>query len=101
MNETTYDLARSAVERALDRRTRHWRDEYDTMSAVEVCRQRRQATIEDVTYALVDHFDHLDKATFETVTQLIVDNSYMAWMGFDALNTSTTTAWGRWMARWW
>jgi hypothetical protein len=69
------------------------------MSAVEVCRQRRQAAIEDVAHALVDHLNHLDEATFKTVTGLIVDTSYMAWMGFDAQNTTPQTAFGRWFWR--
>ena len=99
MNRTNYEQLQAAVEKTLDRRSRHWKDEYDTFSAADICRLRRQAAIEDVTYDLSDDFDHLDDATFHAVVSLIVDNSYMAWMGFDALNTTPSGPWWRRLTR--
>lgn len=96
MNDTTTQ----AVVEAIDTASRHWRDEYDAMTISMVCERRRKHAI-DLVYHAIAHQDGDNRLTTREIAALVVDNCEMAFMGFDALNTTPRTAFGRWFARWW
>lgn len=102
MNETNTWFADNAkaVEHALDTASRHWRDEYDQMTVTMVATKRRDHAIAVVAKVLAD-FAAEEAMTTTKMATLIVDNSELAMMGFDARNTTPQTAFGRWFWRWW
>lgn len=90
MNNTTP----KAVFEAIDTASRHWRDEYDAMTISMVSKRRREHAINLVHKAIALH-EVANLLTKREVAELIVDNSELAFMGFDAVNTTPRTAFER------
>ena len=104
-NSPWYGDVEDAVRTALDRAARHWRDEYDQMNITTVSATRRDRAIAAVTEAL-EAYEYDDELTIDAISALIVDNSDLAFFGFDAHLTMPTTwfgrsAFARWLQPWW
>lgn len=100
MNETTRSQKPvfDAVERTLDHASRYWRPAYDTLSEDEVSTIRRDKAIGFVVSTLADHYapdgTYIAPSMHE-LAELIVESSYIAWFGYDALNVTPTRPWWR------